>query len=81
MAQVPELGEMCLCVMRFTMAPRVCPAVMLVNLKPRVLIYYSLMSLSSHANLCPIAECDVMSSCNDEQTCEGRQISIKKKKE
>lgn len=38
----------------------------LANLKRRVLIYYSSISLSSHAKLCPIAECDVMSSCNDE---------------
>lgn len=59
-------------------SPRLSNTLMLANLKRRVLIYYSSIILSSHAKLCPVAECDVMSSCNDVPTCEWRQTSIKK---
>lgn len=57
----------------------------LANLNPWVLIYYSSISLSSHAKLCPIAECDVMSSCNDEdlqnKPASGDKPQLKRRKD
>lgn len=60
--------------------PSLSSTLILANLKAQVLIYYSSISLSSHAKLCPSAECELMRSCNDErteQTCEWRQTSVK----